>query len=123
MKLKKLKVKVEPNLNKKILTVAFISFVLLLTSYGYLFKVASEINNEISFRNYLSEKGYRQITINANSTPIINNTDAVPLKFPLQLQIIMGILLGVIFELLYLCLSYYRKLSKKLTQPLQPTNP
>lgn len=97
----------ENNPVKNIFILNTISFILLLITFIGLYTTANNINNEISFRNYLYEKGNRNIMIDINGTPIVNNIAPEQLSFPLWLQIIMGVFLFIILEIYRISFTHY----------------
>lgn len=111
---------------KRIWIINTISLILILISFVGLYRTANLINNEMSFINYLKEKGdiYR-ININENKSISINNLYPEKLSFPLWLQIIMGIELGIILEIYRITFIHYRneKQNRKEIQKEITSNP
>ena len=94
--------------NRFLIVYGLVIIVSLITFYALNTK-ANEINNEISFRNSLTEKG--NIYINVNGTPIINGKDAEKLYvFPFWIQILLGLNVILIMELSYITSRYYQEL-------------
>lgn len=92
----------------------------LVFSYSQVYKLSNEINNEISFRNYL--EGINKNQFNPNYNPILN-IEKEKLKFPFHYKIILAITFGLILiniEYAYILRRKTRKLNELNNKPNKP---
>lgn len=95
-------------INKRLLITGIIMFVLLLISFNQVYKTAGVINNEISYKNYLSQlnKNNLNLSLSQNMDERIKQTitevKTLPtekIKFPFYVQLVLALTFFVLLKI------------------------